>query len=93
MSSEICACKRGVDVFYSGVFTCRTRDILRELHKRARDGVRSGGDNIGGNDGDGIHGSRGPKWTIGNLEKKNEVRKEIRRNPQNDGSGGDKGRE
>lgn len=54
MSSEIRTCKRGIDVFYNSVFTRGERDILWELYKRKRDGMRGRGNNISSDDGNSV---------------------------------------
>lgn len=56
MSDKICTCEWGVNVFYNGVYTYSKRDILWELYKTKRDGVRGGGNNINSDDGNSVYG-------------------------------------
>lgn len=55
MSSEICTCEWGIDVFYNGIPTYSARVILWELYKTKRDGMRSRGSNININDGNSLY--------------------------------------
>lgn len=56
MSGTICTCKRGISILHSGVSTRGERDILWELYKRERNGMRGRGNNTSSDDGNSVYG-------------------------------------
>jgi hypothetical protein len=53
--NQICTCKWSVNVLYNGVPTCSKGAILWKLCETERNGMRSGGNNLHINDGDGVY--------------------------------------